>query len=300
MAGRAERGRPADAAGNPPNVLLITLDTVRADHLSLYGYGRSHVPSARKSGQVGYPVRRGRASAPWTLPSHATMFTGRWHHELDANWDDVAGRNARPWPNTWALRAMPRQDSSPTAGMFVRYGLDRGFTHYEDYILEYLLPFRTAWLVDKAVKLLSDAGRLRWAGLSTSAACVPCRNPGCRPTRRWQRKDAGSINLAFMDWLSRRSRAQRPFFAFLNYYDAHAPYVLPAGAGYRFGLKPRGQSDFIFLMEEWETIDKLEMRPVYRELARDSYDNCVAYLDERLGELIRRVTAVAACSIARW
>ena len=85
----------------------------------------------------------------------------------------------------------------------------------------------------------------------------------------------------------------RPFFAFLNYYDAHAPYVLLHAAAYRFGLAPRGLGDFIFLMEYWETIDKLKQCPVLRGLARDSYDNRIAYLDRALGnlfdELKRRV-----------
>jgi arylsulfatase A-like enzyme len=104
-----------------------------------------------------------------------------------------------------------------------------------------------------------------------------------------RRKDAGSISLAFVDWLSQRREPGRPFFAFLNYYDAHSPYILPNGAVYRFGLKPRRANDFIFLTEYWESIDKIGLRPVYRELAKDSYDNCVAFLDEQLGLLIREL-----------
>jgi arylsulfatase A-like enzyme len=99
------------------------------------------------------------------------------------------------------------------------------------------------------------------------------------------RKDAGSINRGFMDWLARRRQPARPFFAFLNFFDAHAHYVLPRGAEYRFGVKPRRTADFVFLIEHWDTVDKRSLRPVYRRLALDSYDNCVAYLDQRLGEL---------------
>jgi arylsulfatase A-like enzyme len=103
---------------------------------------------------------------------------------------------------------------------------------------------------------------------------------------RLRKKDAGLINRAFLEWLSHRSQPARPFFAFLNYYDAHAPFVLPAGAEYRFGLKPRRPADFTFLEVDWELTDKMAFRPVFQELARDSYDNCVAYLDGRLGELL--------------
>ncbi len=108
-------------------------------------------------------------------------------------------------------------------------------------------------------------------------------------TLQWRRKDAGSINRSFLDWVARRPQPVRPFFAFLNYFDAHAPYVLPAGAGYRFGVVPRQASDFIFLTEWWESLDKLGLRPVYRELARDSYDNCIAFLDEQVGVLLREL-----------
>ena len=50
-------------------------------------------------------------------------------------------------------------------------------------------------------------------------------------------------------------------------------------------MKPRRAADFIFLVEYWESINKLHLSPAFRNLARDSYDNCVAYLDERLGDL---------------
>src|SRR6185437_8303051 len=72
----------------------------------------------------------------------------------------------------------------------------------------------------------------------------------------------------------------------LNYFDAHAPFVLPEGAEYRFGLKPRRPADFTFLEVDWELTDKMAFRPVYHQLIRDSYDNCLAYLDGRLGELL--------------
>jgi arylsulfatase A-like enzyme len=82
---------------------------------------------------------------------------------------------------------------------------------------------------------------------------------------------------------------ERPFFAFHNYYDAHAPYVLPHGASCRFGLKPWSPAEFIFLTEYWETIDKLKVCPVYRALARDCYDSYLSYLDECLGELLNEL-----------
>ena len=56
------------------------------------------------------------------------------------------------------------------------------------------------------------------------------------------RKEAAEVNREFLDWLSRRRQPERPFFAFLNFYDAHYPYQLPAAGIHRFGAKPRDHS----------------------------------------------------------
>lgn len=61
-------------------------------------------------------------------------------------------------------------------------------------------------------------------------------------------------------------------------------YLLPPGAEYRFGLKPQTDTDFR-LFERWRDIDKTRLPLRYRTLIVDCYDNCLAYLDERLGEL---------------
>ena len=58
------------------------------------------------------------------------------------------------------------------------------------------------------------------------------------------------VNREFLDWLSRRRQPERPFFAFLNYYDAHYPYQLPRGGIHRFGAKPRNQREST-VMQDW-------------------------------------------------
>ena len=55
-------------------------------------------------------------------------------------------------------------------------------------------------------------------------------SPGCRV----RRKDAAAVNHDFLEWLSEQGK-ERPFFAFLNFFDAHTPYLLPEGAEPRFG-----------------------------------------------------------------
>ncbi len=96
--------------------------------------------------------------------------------------------------------------------------------------------------------------------------------------------DAGSINREFLDWLSQRREPARPFFAFLNYVDAHTVYLLPPGTRYRFGRPPKTDAD-VQVIVDWFYIDKLRLPPSYVNLARDCYDSCLGYLDEQLGEL---------------
>jgi arylsulfatase A-like enzyme len=106
-----------------------------------------------------------------------------------------------------------------------------------------------------------------------------------RPLLATGRKNAGLINRDFLDWLSVRQEPRRPFFAFLNYFDAHSPYVPPEGTEFRFGIPPQTDADFLLLNEFWTTVDKQSLTPHYRLLVQDSYDNCLGYLDEQLGKL---------------
>jgi len=281
-----EAARPLPPA-EAPNVLFIVLDTVRADHLSLYGYQRATSPSLVRLANRGIRFEEARATAPWTLPSHASMFTGRWPHELDAKWLTPLSKH---FPT---LAEYLGSQGYATAGfvantLYCSYdtGLARGFTHYEDYILdlERLSPMRTALLVARAWDWFSQ-----WA-------LVLSRSYDAGRFRDWQqsalkwllatgRKDAGSINRDFLRWSSQRREPGRPFFAFLNYFDAHSPYLPPEGTPFRFGSRPQTEADFILLAELWTMVDKLRLSPRYQLLVPNSYDNCIAYLDERLGEL---------------
>jgi arylsulfatase A-like enzyme len=276
----SRRSPPADS----PNVLLIVLDTVRADHLSLYGYERATSRVLERLAQRGIRFQEARATAPWTLASHASMFTGRWPHELNVQWVAPLGGNFPTLAEYLGSRGYA------TAGfvanrLYCSYdtGLNRGFTHYEDYDLEQLGPFRTACLVDLACKAATEWGVTLWRRAHPGPSSA-LQEFAIRRFLVSGRKNAGSINREFLDWLSQRQEPGRPFFAFLNYFDAHAAYVLPQGAVYRFGLKPKTEANFALLMR-WISLDKSRLPQSYRALARDCYDNCLAYLDERLGEL---------------
>jgi arylsulfatase A-like enzyme len=282
-----EEARPLPPAGSP-NVLLVVLDTVRADHLSLYGYERATSPTLERLAKRAIRFDHARAAAPWTLASHATMFTGRWPHELASRWlhplrDDVL-----------TLAEYLGSRGYATAGFvgntfYCSYdsGLARGFTRYQDYVLGIMSAARTVALVDYVLKSLAQITPALTRSFPGGLSVLP-RSLSLQQLSHDDRKDASIINREFLGWLQERPR-RRPFFAFLNYVDAHSPYVLPRDARYRFGFAPRTRADFLFLLEDWFRVDKAKINEQWRALARDSYDNCLAYLDERLGEMFEEL-----------
>ncbi|MHB1561591.1 MAG: sulfatase-like hydrolase/transferase, partial [Isosphaeraceae bacterium] len=83
LAGRRLPPAPASA----PNVLFIVMDTVRAESLGLDGRGRPIAPVLDRLARRGVRFEQARTTAPWTLPSHASMFTGRLPHQLSTRLD---------------------------------------------------------------------------------------------------------------------------------------------------------------------------------------------------------------------
>jgi arylsulfatase A-like enzyme len=248
-----------------PNVLFIVLDTVRAKSLSLYGYGRETTPRLDRLARKGVKFEQAHSSAPWTLPSHATMFTGRWpselfkYHEqrLDSSVPTLAGFLGR---NGYATAGFVANTFYCNSG----FGLSNGFDHYEDFYENFDVSpgevLRNAELGRRLFSLIGEEMSPRSDG----------------------RKDADQINTDFLNWLSTRNG--RPFFAFLNYLDAHAPYITPARAERHFGLRPTTPEDFKAL-HAWQKLEFLPPDAREAQLARDNYDDCIAYLDAALGRL---------------
>ena len=113
---RMATSRPAAAAG-APGVLLLILDTVRAAELSLYGYPRLTTPELERWAQRGTVFDRAFAPSSWTLPSHASIFTGRPEFTLDATWWNRLGSSGLRSPRFCADAGTPLPDSSPTPTM---------------------------------------------------------------------------------------------------------------------------------------------------------------------------------------
>ncbi len=278
-----ENARPLPPRGSP-NILLIVLDTVAACHLSLHGYDRPTSPTLLELAGRGIVFETARATSSWTLPSHATMLTGRWFHELPAGWLTPLGVQ---YPS---LAAWLGDRGYATAGFVANTiycgtdsGLARGFTSYQDYIFPQLTFLETAELVNRALEGVRKVTFLAEDWLA-AAGLLPDVKRFLRSLDN-NRKEAAEVNRELLDWLAQRARPERPFFAFLNYYDAHHPYELPRGRLHRFGTEPSDDHERM-LIHDWADIDKETVSPQGVAFAAAAYDDCVADLDERIGMLI--------------
>lgn len=152
---------PKTPENRTPNLLLITLDTTRADHLSAYGYARPTSPNLETLAASGLRFDALKAPVPLTTPSHASLFTGLTplEHEVRANYGRADRLEARF--NTLAehLKAQGYQTFA-SVGAFTAGsagGLSQGFEHFKEPDYE-RAPERPAdAVIDDAIRLLDGA-----------------------------------------------------------------------------------------------------------------------------------------------
>lgn len=183
---------PSLAATRAPNVVLISVDTLRADALGIYGRRPSPTPFLDSMSGSGVVFENLQAASPVTLPSHASVLTGRLpsRHGLLEN-----GRGVLD-PSIPTLADVLQRSGYWTAAVIgayplaARFGLDRGFVVYDDAV------FR-------------DGPEKRAFGFQ-------------------ERLGSTVTNLAIEHWSRRPANA--PGFLFVHYYDPHAPYRGQPGA----------------------------------------------------------------------
>jgi arylsulfatase A-like enzyme/Tfp pilus assembly protein PilF len=133
-AASSERAAPSGKIENPPNVLLITIDTLRPDRLSCYDASHSQTPRIDRLAARGARFTRAFAHTPETLPSHANILLGTTplYHGVHGNNDFVVGKE-------FLNLAEHLRRNGRSTGAFVgafpldsRFGLTRGFDVYDD------------------------------------------------------------------------------------------------------------------------------------------------------------------------
>jgi choline-sulfatase len=172
-----------------PNVVVITIDTLRADHVGCYGYKQIHTPNIDALAADGARFERAYTAVPVTLPSHTVMFTGTYPM-LNGMHDFAANKLNATQPTLAAVLKEHGYATAAVIGSAVldsRFGLNRGFDFYYDHF---------------------DFNRLQESNLEEM------ERPG------------NMVADVTLDWLARNYN--KKFFLWMHLYDPHYPYHPPA------------------------------------------------------------------------
>jgi len=196
-------GSDARSDGGIENVLLVTIDTLRADRLGCYGYGPARTPVLDGLAAEGVRFEHARAHAPTTLPSHATLLCGTYapYHGARANGLYVVGPENRTLAEILGERGY--QTAAVVASFVLdgRFGLAQGFDHYDD----------------------DASSMVKETDFSDATRRAPAVNEAA--LRRIE---------AFDD---------RPWFLWVHYFDPHAPYSPPPEFAKHFSADISGRYD---------------------------------------------------------
>jgi arylsulfatase A-like enzyme len=247
-----------------PNILWIVMDTVRADHLSSYGYFRKTTPNIDKIASEGVLFENAISAAAWTLPSHASMFTGMFpsKHRTDGE-------------------HMYLSDNFHTiAEILQAYGYKTyGYSNNDLVSPETNLSqgFKTFILTPFGKKIKKDLEDFRL--INTIMHYI--QNLAGK-----QDLGAYKTNQMVKTWIRDSYYAQVPFFIFINYMETHNPYgdtpyfrlylngsVIPAK------IKDVSQNPYAYIS------GKVKINNEDFKILRALYDADISYLDFRMGQL---------------
>ncbi|HEX9637803.1 MAG TPA: sulfatase [Acidobacteriota bacterium] len=287
---REQAGTTVRAKPGAPNVVLIVLDTVRASHLELFGYSRQTMPNlaafARRECAVAIASI---ATSPLSLESHASMFTGMYASSHGAHLRFARDRQGAPYQlrgDVPTLAGWLRRRGYRTAGIagnfgvLPRFALERGFDTFDARPARAHRAEQLSWLGAFRIGPHRASALIRFrlpAALGRSASWLGSAQPTYRR--------AAEVRRRAMEWLRRDD--ERPFFLFMNYFDAHAPY-LPLGGGEALPPRPAGLRWRGFPGEHYPALR--EGTPAFRRQALDyirgQYDAELGYVDRQFHALL--------------
>ncbi len=256
---------PAPARGM--NVLIISIDTLRRDHLGCYGYELVKTPNLNRFAASSTKFENACCSAPWTLPSMASLITGCT--------PPVCGvdglHRLRPGIRTLAeiLYAEGYRNEAYITNIFMqpKYGYAAGFDVY-------LMNGDSRWLYPLRGTFLS-----RWTAIGKNALRSSFTSP--RDDTRFN----GDETVAA---LRRLGKGKRPFFLWCHFMDPHNPYTPPPGYVPEYpGIAPA--EAYKLLAELQATGWKAGVWPINESqipLFEMLYDGEIAYVDEQFGRII--------------
>ncbi len=253
-----------------PNIILIVLDCVRFDGLHAFGNPRSVTPTLDRLAEASRRYIQARSAAIWTLPSHASMFTGlhpRQHGvNVETRWLDERIPTLAELLHQGGYQTVA---FSTNAWVGPHFGLDRGF---ED--------FYALW------RIFPNMGKapFPWWEKALRKGLLERSDKGARKLNKYVRK-----------WWQEKRDPDRPFFLFGLYLDAHLPYRPPKGYAEHL-LRPDELHQARKVNQDaWAYMaGEVAMTSEDFELLRALYDAEIAYVDAMFADLLAFLEEVGA------
>jgi len=252
---------PTEAIGQGGDIVLVVFDAFRWDHSSAYGYERATTPHMEALAAQGERFERAYAAAPWTLPSHVSLFTGRMpaehgahneHMRFDLSWPTLAESLGEAGYETVGFSASPFTGHGP--------GTARGFQGFSDYWRAFTIQESTfGWRI--------------WTRL-----LAPDRDKGGR-----------QIVRDLEAYLGGRT-SERPLFLFINLMETHAPYqAVPLDDRGAFSAESVSRLEQAGVACELAQVFNTSVDDEDRSVCIDLLDGAYRAADTLLGEILALV-----------
>jgi len=249
------------STGDHANILLIVLDTARSDRFSCYGYRRDTTPFLSSFCENAHMYREAISPAPWTMPAHASIFTGFYPAIHGTTWKNLSlNEGFHTLSEFLAGKGYTTVGLSNNPWLNMKNGMVQGF---ETFVEMWKLDMRNPTLYTKIEWFI-----LRFFGLNDG---------GAYRTNQW-----------VLQWFKNIYQRDRPFFLFINYMECHLRFDAPDSYHYKFAReqfspvvkKLSGTGEMLSILngdlkltgEEWRDFG-------------DIYDGDLFYIDKKLEEL---------------
>ena len=252
-------GGPADTDDGRPNIILVSIDSLRPANLSCYGYERPTSPFIDRLAEEGVRFESAVSTTSWTLPAHAALFTGLYDstHGLVDNGLALSGEH-------WTLAELLQREGYETAGFYGGpylhpvFGMGQGFDAYQS-CMTTTPDSATGAQVRQGARSHRDVSHMDVTGPRTRDE-----------VRRW----------------ARDRDSQEPYFLFLHLWDVHYDFKPPPPYDRMFD--PDYQGDISGrLMADGRIKADMDPRDLQHLLAL--YDGEIRFTDQILGEIFEEL-----------
>ncbi len=273
------------SAGNRPNVVVILIDTLRADHLGIYGYERPTSPRIDAMAKQSVVFDRAIAQATWTKPSVASLFTGKFVHGHGViRSRDALGADLPTLATVLNGAGYRTAGFSGNPWITPEFRFSRGFEEFEAGRAmgpQLTNLYRTVRRVERLLKRLGAGLPLsktifRWAGR----------------TNMGNAERDHVLTTSVLEWFEDVDQ-ERPFFLYVHLIGPHDPYDPPQDFADAFARSdaaarhlPPARVQSVF--ERAEALGETDL-----ERLVDQYDAAIAYSDSLVGRIIDRMERLA-------